>query len=496
MPMVIGKLTCRALACVLLINMPGLVNAKSSSTAAAESLLSAPDDAGWSLEAMMGARTPSRTDTDTDKKSAPSAEKHTGPKQHVPIAVMHSGRESGEMTSSMRRLIKTLRTQLTREQDVENELRSNLSRMESDLAAAKKNVIPSTSVPSQPSLVPELAQLKAALAEVREQNNVLTNQVDALKAGLADREAKLAVMSGPQDKIRNALMEKEAALEQAGRELADLKATLAENTEALALFKKEPHKDNAAVKTLQAALAAKETAVSELNAALLARSDELKQAAATLADLRSKQAQGEDERAPTSDAQRQAYMAGVMMADGLDKRLDGWRQAGVETDMNMFRAGLTDGLQGHIRLKQDAARKAQAAFIEVVQNGALRKVTDAQKQLAALAKGRKPLKSAGGVSWYRIRKGRMVPKGMPVTLSMTEQMANGQVISRVPAMVIRPGDDVPSIVKDGMYLPGEGGEVVAYALARSVYGDLPLPEGVQPFTAMEYHLTGATGDHR
>jgi hypothetical protein len=46
------------------------------------------------------------------------------------------------------------------------------------------------------------------------------------------------------------------------------------------------------------------------------------------------------------------------------------------------------------------------------------------------------------------------------------------------------------VVKDGMYLPGEGGEVVAYALARSVYGELPLPGGVQPFTVMEYHLKG------
>lgn len=443
---------------------------------------------------MLAARHPSHMDTDAGKKSSPPAEKNTSPKQHVLIAAKQPESEIEKMATSLRRQVTALRTRLTREQDVENELRSNLSRMASDLAVAKKITTPVASL--LPPQSPELSQLKNALAEVRQQNNVLTNQVGTLKAGLADREAKLAIMSGPQDKLRNALAEKETALKRVALELADLKAKLAINSEALTTVKKQSGDNNVAVDTLQASLVAKEKAVSDLETALTARSDELKQAAAMLADLRSKQARGEDDLALTTDVQQQAYMAGIMMADGLDKRLDGWKQAGINTDMKMFRAGLTDGLQGRVRLKQGVARKAQAAFIEAVQNGALHKVTDAQKQLAVLAKGRKPLKSVAGISWYRIRKGRTIPHGSSVNLSMTEQVADGKIISRVPAMSIRPGDDVPSIVKDGMYLPGEGGEVVAYALARSVYGDLPLPEGVQPFTVMEYHLVGASGDHR
>lgn len=128
--------------------------------------------------------------------------------------------------------------------------------------------------------------------------------------------------------------------------------------------------------------------------------------------------------------------------------------------------------------------------MKAVRDGAAGKVAQAQKQLATLAAGRRPLKSAAGISWFRVRGGKRVAKGAPVALSMTEQVAGGKIISRVPAMILRPDDDVPSVVKDGMYLPGEGGEVVAYALARSVYGELPLPAGVQPFTVMEYHLKG------
>lgn len=33
-------------------------------------------------------------------------------------------------------------------------------------------------------------------------------------------------------------------------------------------------------------------------------------------------------------------------------------------------------------------------------------------------------------------------------------------------------------------------KVMAYALAHDVYGELPLPAGVHPWTVMEYHLKG------
>lgn len=46
-------------------------------------------------------------------------------------------------------------------------------------------------------------------------------------------------------------------------------------------------------------------------------------------------------------------------------------------------------------------------------------------------------------------------------------------------MTLRPGDNFPAIVRDGMYLPGESGEVVAYTLAHNFYGNMPLLTGVR-----------------
>ena len=37
---------------------------------------------------------------------------------------------------------------------------------------------------------------------------------------------------------------------------------------------------------------------------------------------------------------------------------------------------------------------------------------------------------------------------------------------------------------------GVGAEVKAWALARSVYGNLPLPKGVEPYTVLRYDMKG------
>lgn len=528
----------RRIALVLLAAtlLPDVVQARDAGADAAESLLAQPADGGWSLEAMMAARQRQVASSGTSNEvRAPG-----------PVSASHQqGSAASDGTAALRRQNAALRAAVTGAQAREKNLRDQLAKMQDALAAAQQGQEAPTAPPVQAPA--ELASLRKTLAEMAREKDILTNQVSALKAGLADREARLKALSGPQDALRLALAQKEAALAEAGQELTAVRAGLArekaalaersapspaadpaalqaarrelndlrsalsqksgaldllqaqvrqqqadraaavkDNDAALATLRRQAAEKDEALKTLQDGLAVKEKAVTDLRAAVAARSDELKQAAASLAALRAKQA----DKAPVSDAQRRSYMAGVMMAEGLSARLDGWQQAGVETEKALFSAGLADGLQGQVRLKPEVARRAQEAFMKAVRDGAAGKVVQAQKQLTTLAAGRKPLKSAAGITWYRVHGGKRVAKGAPVTLSLTEQIAGGKVISRVPAMTLRPDDDVPSVVKDGMYLPGEGGEVVAYALARSVYGDLPLPAEVQPFTVMEYHLTG------
>jgi len=345
----------------------------------------------------------------------------------------------------------------------------------------------------------------------------LYQQVVSLKADLAECDNRLREMTGPQYTLHRNLAEKNVALNAGRRELTGSRAEVVKHAAqilALPLPLPLPPDEKVRVERLMQAVADRDRALGEalaravraeadlkllkaqlakqakdavdLRTALEARSGELKQAAAGLADLRAKL----KPVVPSTPAQQQAYMAGQIMADGLNRRIAGWTAAGVRVDTALFRSGLEDGLTRTLRLKAHEARHSWAAFMKAVQDGVASQVAHAQKQLSDLAKGRSVLKSQHGITWYRVRAGRTVEEGRPVRLSMTERIAGGKAVSHIPPLILHPGDRVPAVVRDGMYLPGEGGEVVAYALAQDVYGELPLPAGVQPWTVMEYHLTG------
>ncbi|WP_270655277.1 hypothetical protein [Enterobacter bugandensis] len=497
----------------LAIILAGLIicepaNAQDAGQTAAESLLSTSDNTGWSLEEMVSSRKANNPHTGSD----------IGGISYSKVRLKEDDAQGKPSTSAssapLRHKLADLKAALEKERRHEVTLSDALTR-------AKKARVSLANTPD-----PKLSALSKKLDKQVIEADVFRSQINNLKAELKDRNQKLMVLSESQNILRHDIADKDTALLAATKELnllkakmvrkeelptkhvvttkvessqdtdilqkvKALKAELAKKEAVLTLLKKTAEGRDENLKILQSGLDAKNRTISDLNAALEARNSELKQAATTLTTLREKQMRAEDLIVTSDATHSQSYMAGQMMARELSKRLDGWKQAGVSTDMRMFRDGLIDGLQGKIRLEPNEARRAQESFTDAVQSGAVRAVVTAQKQLETLSNGRQLLKSHGGINWYRVRKGKNVVKGGPVSLALTEKVVGGKVISRIPALIVRPDDGLPSIVKDGMYLPGEGGEVVGYGLARSVYGALPLPEGVQPFTVMEYHLTGS-----
>ena len=454
----------------------------------AASLLAAPDDGDWSLEAMVAAGRANRV------PEGKAAELYAADANQV-VKNDHSRHDTRDSElNALRRQIRSLKAGLA---DARRDL--NKSTRESALVAA-----PDADV---------LVKARADLKDSEERARALSMQVESLKAGLAERDDRLRALAGPQVILHRDLSQKTAALNDSRRELASLRAEVAKQKAQIAALTPPPgEKDRvealtqavadrnramgealsraeraeADLKPLSAQLAKQTKDAANLRTALDARSRELKQAAASLADMREKL----KPLAPSTPVQQQAYMAGQMMAEGLNRRIEDWTAAGVGVDAVLFRSGLEDGLTHNLRLKTPEARRAQSTFVKAVQDGVARQVARAQKQLHHLAKGRPALKTQHGIIWYRVHGGRAVEEGRPVRLSMTERVVGGREVSRVPALTLRPGDNVPAVVRDGMYLPGVGGEVVAYALARDVYGELPLPAGVQPWTVMEYHLKG------
>lgn len=461
--------------------------ATSNTITTAESLLTDPSDTGWNLESMLAVSRAHRlSDSNFDKNSVSSNKK-----AHEPDNIHLNHIAQNKEVKALRRQIRSLKNELDKAQHQLAEMKASFGSNDNT----------------------ELKPARAALQESKKRISILNEQIESLKDALADREHKTDVSLSPDDRLRHELADKKSELEKTNQELASLRSELARKEEqitslmpppgekervealtfalqdrdnALAAALKRADDNNATLTSLHKKLTEKTKAVEDLRVALDARSAELKQAAAAMATLRAER----ENSSPVTSEQKQSYVAGLMMADGLNRRIQGWSEAGVKTDIALFRNGLEDGLRHKFRLKAPEARRAQATFMKAVQDGVTRKVADAQKQLASLAKGRHALKTEDGITWYSLREGKPVAPGRPVRLSMTEQVAGGKTVSKVPALTLREGDNVPAVVRGGMYLPGEGGEVVAYAMAQDVYGELPLPTGVQPYTIMEYHLKG------
>lgn len=428
----LGLYTEVALTAILLLPVIGYADDRVS-TAAAESLLAAPADEGWNLGAMMQAQ----------------------PVRHISnnSPAEHGGNHSTGQTRPVRKAddhhahdeMQALKTEVA-------SLRQQSALLKAELATARQSASVSTAPASgtiQPGgpdsgeitrlkqqsagLAAQVAQLKSDLKISQQSLSVAQNQVSSLKDGLAERDRSLTDLTRARD-------------------------------------------------TLNGQFATAQDAVRRT-------AEELKTASANLVRLKDEQRHAMQPDL-TSPQQVQGYVAGITMAGYLHERLSGWQAAGVTPDAKTFRAGVVDGLINHPRLPEAEAKVAWEKFSRAIQQGVTQKVAQAERQLNTLARGRRALKVQNGITWYRVRTGKTVPEGAPVRLSMTEKVAGGRTVSTVPPMLLRPGDEIPSVVKDGMSLPGTGGEVVGYALARSIYGPLPLPRDIQPWTVMEYHLKG------
>jgi len=483
----------RLVAVALFLILPEWVAAGTISSSAAESLLSQPSDKSWSLEAMVAAHHHAESapqPATNEAETGISNLKQPGKRKEQPVTDLILQQRINRLSSQHKTDVETIKQLNKRLEDA----LAQASNHPAAVASSHPAVAESAQVKNPSSSEsPEVTALQDALQQSQQQVARLNGQISDLNTVLKQREDKLQLLTAADVKQRQQQQQNIKALEQKlserDREQLVLKQNLAKNQVELI------HKNNAltgsqnTVTELLNSLKQQEQAASELEQALNCRSDELKQAAITLAELREKMQQ---QNTPDlkSAANRQAYIAGVMMAKGLHARLDDWRDAGIDIDNVTFQAGIKDGLSTAVRLKPKEAGRAQADFVKAVQVAVAQKVMQGERKIRSLATGRKPLKSANGIVWYRVRNGKAVSAGQPVMLSMTEEVVDGTVISRVPPMILRADDDMPAIVKDGMRLPGEGGEVVAYALAKTVYGEHPLPPGVRPYTVMEYHLRG------
>lgn len=195
--------------------------------------------------------------------------------------------------------------------------------------------------------------------------------------------------------------------------------------------------------------------------------------------------------------QRQAYAAGVMFAQDVRDAQAGNRMLGVNLDSPLLLAGLSDALNGHLRLDDKVLATARNDLAGAAQEG-FRKAKATQSKLAAawLKKFRK-LKGAArddsGV-WYRVtREGdgeRLKPDDV-VDVVVEEKLADGTVVSdmdRTGSGLRQRVSDFPPVFAAGLLRLKNHGQITLVVPPELAYGDKGFPPDVPPGATMIYQV--------
>lgn len=187
-----------------------------------------------------------------------------------------------------------------------------------------------------------------------------------------------------------------------------------------------------------------------------------------------------------------SWIAGKILSESVKERLSSWKAVGIDISPDVLLTGLADGVRDLSRVDNAKMKNGLQEFSRFVEVGVQRQVELADQQHKKLAKGLKHLKDIAGISFYQIKEGsRVEPENNIYQLSMTESVAEGKIISKTPVISLNADDkNLPLIVREGASLVGKGGEIVAFAMAKVIYGTQPIPHGIHPFTLMEYHIKG------
>ncbi|EHU7852886.1 FKBP-type peptidyl-prolyl cis-trans isomerase, partial [Salmonella enterica] len=195
--------------------------------------------------------------------------------------------------------------------------------------------------------------------------------------------------------------------------------------------------------------------------------------------------------------QRQAYAAGVMFAQDVRDAQASNRMLGVNLDGTLLQAGLSDALNGHLRLDDKALSTATDDLADAAREG-FRKVKATQSKLAAawLEKFRKLKGAARDDSgfWYRVTwegDGERLKLDDVVDVVVEEKLADGTVVSdmdRTGSGLRQRVSDFPPVFAAGLLRLKNHGQITLVVPPELAYGDKGYPPDVPPGATMIYQV--------
>ncbi|HAK7971186.1 TPA: hypothetical protein H2X23_004396 [Salmonella enterica] len=312
---------------------------------------------------------------------------------------------------------------------------AQLRALKAKLKAAQAQTLPQSGTTG---LKQEITRLTAELTAATRQNDALAKQVSALQQQVAAGRTDSAAQT---------------------KTTADLTAARKQVTD----------------------LTAKLTAVTERNDALQKTVQAQQQTPATLKTPR----------------QRLAYAAGVMFAQDVRDAQASNRMLGVNLDGTLLQAGLSDALNGHLRLDDKALATATDDLADAAREG-FRKVKATQSKLAAawLEKFRKLKGAARDDSgfWYRVTwegDGERLRLDDVVDVVVEEKLADGTVVSdmdRTGSGLRQRVSDFPPVFAAGLLRLKNHGQITLVVPPELAYGDKGYPPDVPPGATMIYQV--------
>ncbi|WP_166285738.1 FKBP-type peptidyl-prolyl cis-trans isomerase N-terminal domain-containing protein [Photorhabdus stackebrandtii] len=313
-----------------------------------------------------------------------------------------------------------------------------------------------------------------------------TQQVTSLKRQLTDSIAELKSSQTELEKSRKQLSDHQLVRVEVQRQKDTLQKQLSDNQTLLTATQRQFKEAQTQLEAVRNQFREADIIRVQLETALVSTRYQLVQA-----NDRAVKANKSVSVPLDSDNRKRDYVVGQAMASGLKKTLASYAESGLSLDPARVIAGLTDGLRNHMQLKRSDMDKYYLTFAEQLQKQVNVKVKVGEALIAKKTAGRKPAKKVNGLVYFVVKKGHPIKdQDAPVSLALSEQIVDGATLSAIPTLTLTADDDMPAVVREALPLLGEGAEVDAYALAKAVYGNLPMPKGVAPFTVLVYHLKG------
>ncbi|MCC8466432.1 FKBP-type peptidyl-prolyl cis-trans isomerase N-terminal domain-containing protein [Photorhabdus bodei] len=321
----------------------------------------------------------------------------------------------------------------------------------------------------------ETAARKVLRAENRKLKRQLTDSIAELKSSQTELE-----------KSRKQLSDHQSVKVEVQRQKDKLQKQLSDNQTLLTVTQRQFKEAQTQLEAVRKQFKETDTARMQLEMALVSTRDQLVQA-----NDRAVKANKSVSVPLDNDNRKRDYVVGQAMASGLKETLTSYAESGLSLDPVRVTAGLTDGLRNRMQLKRSDMDKYYLTFAEQLQKQVNAKVKMGEALIAKKTTGRKPAKKVNGLVYFVVKKGHPIKdQDAPVSLALSEQIVDGATLSTIPTLTLTADDDIPAVVREALPLLGEEAEVDAYALAKVVYGNLPMPKGVTPFTVLVYHLKG------